>query len=372
MKWWRGVAGRLALVAVVGCGGGKRPADAGAESAGGAGAPMMMDAAGSGGANGDGRDLASEDQLAEDAPPADAPPTDASPADASPADGPAAELVNRKFPGGSCTSPDQCLSGFCEQGVCCQTSCAGICRSCATSGTGVCMPIPAEQDPLLQCPVQGSVPCGNMGGCDGFGACRFRPTGTPCGGAMCSEATFMSTRTCDGAGTCQPATSTTCKSAAACFSTGCVDLRVACSRPTAETSGSMITVYLEIESFGGATVALSDLEARYWYTEDSPGDQVVDCDYAVLDRTALLLSVVPVSPPRTGANFYAAVGFSASLGTLPGFGDTGQIQLRIHAPDYTITYDQTNDYSYPAPTTAAECPKLTLYYKGILVWGTEP
>lgn len=41
-------------------------------------------------------------------------------------------------PGQSCTSPSECASGFCAQGVCCDRACNGACERCDQSGTGTC------------------------------------------------------------------------------------------------------------------------------------------------------------------------------------------------------------------------------------------
>jgi hypothetical protein len=43
----------------------------------------------------------------------------------------------------ACTTDGECQSGFCAQGVCCQSRCDGACQSCALPGsTGICMPVP--------------------------------------------------------------------------------------------------------------------------------------------------------------------------------------------------------------------------------------
>lgn len=50
-------------------------------------------------------------------------------------------------PGTGCTDPSQCASGFCEQGVCCETECDGPNESCNQPGfEGICLataPVPA-------------------------------------------------------------------------------------------------------------------------------------------------------------------------------------------------------------------------------------
>jgi hypothetical protein len=70
--------------------------------------------------------------------------------------------------------------------------------------------VPAGQDPLNQCTDLGAAGCGTDGSCNGSGACRLYATGTVCVASTCSGTTFTPARTCNGNGTCQTTTSTTC------------------------------------------------------------------------------------------------------------------------------------------------------------------
>jgi hypothetical protein len=105
--------------------------------------------------------------------------------------------------GTTCSSADQCKSGFCAQGVCCDKACNGACQSCALSGTlGTCTNVATgSADPAGMCKDQGATSCGTNGRCQA-GACQKYPSGTACGAASCVSGTFTNTSTCDGAGTC--------------------------------------------------------------------------------------------------------------------------------------------------------------------------
>ena len=117
----------------------------------------------------------------------------------------------KKSIGVACAAPAECNSGLCEQGFCCSSACAGIRQSCALGGTlGTCTSVPAGQDPLGQCADQGAASCGTDGFCNGSGACRLQATGTTCAASTCSGTTFTPARTCNGTGTCQTSTPTTC------------------------------------------------------------------------------------------------------------------------------------------------------------------
>ena len=97
--------------------------------------------------------------------------------------------------GQPCTMPSDCASSFCAQGVCCNAACTGSCLSCDVTGkVGTCSPL---------------------------------PSGTQCAPAACSGDLVSSARTCDGAGSCQPAVITSCTpyacnyATAMCFARPC-------------------------------------------------------------------------------------------------------------------------------------------------------
>jgi len=85
--------------------------------------------------------------------------------------------------GAACSVPAQCASGFCVTGVCCATSCA----------------------------MQPSATCGTTGSCQPNGtACQQYAAGTVCAAASCNGDTFTSASTCDGSGTCNQGTMSSC------------------------------------------------------------------------------------------------------------------------------------------------------------------
>jgi hypothetical protein len=64
--------------------------------------------------------------------------------------------------GSTCASSVQCESGFCVDGVCCQTACSGTCQSCNQPGSeGFCTTVPAGEPRPGTCEV-----CDGDGGCD--------------------------------------------------------------------------------------------------------------------------------------------------------------------------------------------------------------
>ncbi len=76
-----------------------------------------------------------------------------------------------------------------------------VCQTCSGSQSS-CVAVPAGQDPINDCQSYDQFTCGLDGACDGFGACRKWPQGTPCGTASCNAGTEVRADTCDGQGEC--------------------------------------------------------------------------------------------------------------------------------------------------------------------------
>lgn len=70
--------------------------------------------------------------------------------------------------GEPCTLAEECSTGACADGLCCDLACDGVCVACLatlTGGTdGTCAPIPVNEDPEGE--------CGALAACDGAGVCK--------------------------------------------------------------------------------------------------------------------------------------------------------------------------------------------------------
>src|SRR5215213_1151228 len=118
--------------------------------------------------------------------------------------------VDKKGNGERCACTDECGSGFCVDGVCCNSACSGTCQRCDLPGSaGLCGPVPAGMPPAVQgqCQSQDVSTCGLDGMCDGMGACRKYPDNTPCGGGTCQGSTVVGAKVCL-AGACAAGAST--------------------------------------------------------------------------------------------------------------------------------------------------------------------
>ena len=124
-----------------------------------------------------------------------------------------------------CQVNEECESGYCTDGVCCDQLCDGGCESCvasekASGSSGACGPIKAGQDYRNACDAD-SDPCGADGTCDGNGQCSTdAPASTPCGGSPTCDGTRLSSMMCDGQGNCSALT-TDCADGYRCEAGAC-------------------------------------------------------------------------------------------------------------------------------------------------------
>ena len=95
----------------------------------------------------------------------------------------------------SCQKAAQCNTGYCVDGICCETACLATCMQCTVvDGAGRCLALPAGQ--------------------------QVTGTATPCVG----------TNTCDGKGACKKITGQKCSAASECVSGSCAD-GLCCDKP---------------------------------------------------------------------------------------------------------------------------------------------
>jgi hypothetical protein len=141
--------------------------------------------------------------------------------------------------GAGCSADADCNSGICAEGTCCMTTCDGLCKSCALSGSaGVCTNVPAGVDPLQQCADAAAGTCGTDGLCDGNGGCQSYPSTTSCGTDSCVGGSETPGARCDGVGDCVPGTPQSC-GAYVCGTNG--DCKTSCATSADCASGYTCT-----------------------------------------------------------------------------------------------------------------------------------
>lgn len=133
---------------------------------------------------------------------------------------------------------NQCFSGFCTDGYCCNNSCTGLCQSCKGSDTGgsngTCAPVTAGTDPSAECAAQMASTCGTNGFCDGAAACQKYAAGTACTAQSCTGSTQTNQDQCNGTGMCIDGGTTDC-APYVCGSTAC---RTSCTGDSDCASGN--------------------------------------------------------------------------------------------------------------------------------------
>ncbi|POR25150.1 cellulase family glycosylhydrolase [Paenibacillus polymyxa] len=127
-----------------------------------------------------------------------------------------------------------------------------------------------------------------------------------------------------------------------------------------------------IKNTGKTAVKLSDLKIRYYYTDESKQAQQFFVDWARIGNEKVKATFVTLPNPKAKADKYMEISFTDGAGTIQPGGESGEIQPRIHAANWS-NFDETNDYSYGATQTAfADWDHGTVYQQGKLVWGIEP
>ncbi|MEB2311422.1 MAG: hypothetical protein OZ928_06205 [Polyangiaceae bacterium] len=136
----------------------------------------------------------------------------------------------KKADGDACSAPNQCSSGNCADGVCCNTACNQSCQACTAAkkgggADGTCGFVKVDTDPDNECATGAA--CGQTGNCNGAGVCKIASLGTVCGATSCASG-VQTGQQCDGEGTCTSGSSTPCAAGYTCLNasvcaTSCTD-----------------------------------------------------------------------------------------------------------------------------------------------------
>lgn len=171
----------------------------------------------------------------------------------------------RKLLGKACTSPSECASGNCVDGVCCGSAACGACQSCATPGSeGTCAVVARSTDDVAHCAADQT--------CDGLGTCRSK-NGTACStDANCTSLNCVDGICCDVA--CAGSGAGTCRSCSEAGRVGtCVEVRcksgegASCAANADCLNGSCLTSYRDgdHDGYGSAKVTRCELAPATGY-----------------------------------------------------------------------------------------------------------
>ena len=130
----------------------------------------------------------------------------------------------RRPTAGRARAASQCASGYCVDGVCCETACAAACSACSNAktgaGDGLCRPVTAGTDPDNECAADATPAAAKTARAMAPAPAGVYAAGTACTDESCSGSTDTPARNCDGAGTCLAATTASC-GAYMCGATAC-------------------------------------------------------------------------------------------------------------------------------------------------------
>ncbi len=146
----------------------------------------------------------------------------------------AGSCVSKNGNGTPCNGSNECKSGFCVDGFCCNEACGGLCRTCAQNpgtcvfvsggldpagecglcqacnGAGACGNATAGTDPGGDCADDGISTCLQDGTCNGTGICRLYVPGSICQAQACSGETLHTADSCNGTGLCVDSGTSSC------------------------------------------------------------------------------------------------------------------------------------------------------------------
>jgi len=149
-----------------------------------------------------------------------------------------------------------------------------------------------------------------------------------------------------------------------------VNLKVYSENKNTNASPTSLSTWIKVENNGNVPVDYADLSVRYWFTPDGAANLNHWIDFAKLG-SGNISGQFTGNQQKLKADTYFELKAAPSLGKLYPLSSTGNIQYRIAKSDWSVL-DESNDYSYKAAGAIAENSKITVYYKGQLVYGEEP
>ena len=149
-----------------------------------------------------------------------------------------------------------------------------------------------------------------------------------------------------------------------------VKLNVYSQNRNNKTNSNTINTYVSVANEGNVPVAYGDLSVRYWFTAEGTQGLNYWIDYAKLGSANVAGQFVR-NLSRSKADTYFELKVKPTVGMLYPASSTGDIRYRIAKTDWS-DFNETNDYSFKAAAPLDTNGHITVYYKGQLVYGTEP
>lgn len=148
-------------------------------------------------------------------------------------------------------------------------------------------------------------------------------------------------------------------------------VRVQSANQNSNPGTNTISTYLRINNEGNVPVAYKDLSVRYWFTAEGTQPLNYWVDFAELGNGKVRGRFARQAPPLANADAYFEMALDSALGSLQPLSSTGNIQYRLAKTDWSV-FDETNDHSCKPAASMTNNDRITVYYRGNLLWGTEP
>lgn len=148
-------------------------------------------------------------------------------------------------------------------------------------------------------------------------------------------------------------------------------LEVLMYNKTTSDSSNSISPQFKIINTGSASINLSDVKLRYYFTDDDATSQNFWCDWSSIDSANVVANFVAMDQPTETADCYLEISFANTAGSLDS-GESALLQTRVSKADWS-NYTQSNDYSFNSSATDySDWTKVTAYLTNSLQWGVEP
>jgi hypothetical protein len=264
-----------------------------------------------------------------------------------------------------CLAGSDCKNGVCQGGRCQEASCSDTVKN--------------GQEANADCGGECEVRCLDGQDCSHATDCNSGVCASTCQAPTCDdEVANGSEPAVDCGGDCEQRcrTGQGCRIHDDCVTGACVQSVCTATlqifyRSETSAKSAFVRPLLQLRNTGPAAVLLSELELRYFYTNDGAQGEIVDCYFAEPGCDKLLKSIVTLAPARPLADHYLSLKFSAAAGSVTVNSVYG-VEVAVHEPAFA-NYDQAGDYSYdPSKTSYTAHDKIALYRKGTLIWGSEP
>jgi hypothetical protein len=139
-----------------------------------------------------------------------------------------------------------------------------------------------------------------------------------------------------------------------------------------------------VTNVGNGNVDLTRVTIQYYLTSDGATALVSLVNSATMTTPTQApyfqslmafaqVTFAPFTPSTPTADTVLAIAFAPGAPALPPGGQV-EVDLSYHSPNYDVSFNQSNDYSYDGASNQSPSPSKTITAKfgGVTVWGVAP